>query len=635
MPIAEFEMPDGRIAEFEVPDGTTPEQATAYAKQYFEKNKPIAPEAPEEEVSLAKKIGYPAAGAMVGAAAPIPGGTLAGLYLGEYAASGKPHGIGRMGDAALNTGIDLAGGKLFSMAGKSGVGQGIKKGLTELAQNVKTRLSPPKLSITELTKAADEATSHLVARGLKPPLASARDVTVIGRPQAEAIPGNVFPRNSLEDTMQMVELRSPVRGVRESAQAKQDEMLKVVQSKVDTTLGRALEPSEFGRHLETNLDAVETKLAGHDFDFWDNIRAPEWSSTGSTTKSLINKTQGAIQRANNASGGIFERTQWGRNQTSDAVAAIDGVRALRTALKEGTADQFDIDILRRNLGHTLRTSTLTGTERAALSGLKDGIENAQKSTLPKALRAKWDDQLRQWAQYAEARDFVKDLTGKEYEQMLGQLSKRTRSFESFWGIANDETKKTFMESVAHQTVMKGKSLASVQEQWRTLPKAVRDAMSDPSAKLASGLTPADAMIQMAAFRDIAKMAERQAASATANPIRISDVSGMVKWALTGAVARPLYNKMREIYPALVGYATTAKPGQEAAAHLAARMVEQFINTAGQVLARETFAEPLIDAVSPGVAEAQPPAPPEFKRIPGISAPKPQSRAASLVELGIR
>jgi hypothetical protein len=35
MPVARFQMPDGRVARFEVPDGTTPEQAQAYGEQYF------------------------------------------------------------------------------------------------------------------------------------------------------------------------------------------------------------------------------------------------------------------------------------------------------------------------------------------------------------------------------------------------------------------------------------------------------------------------------------------------------------------------------------------------------------------------------------------------------------------------
>src|SRR3989304_6079449 len=35
MPVARFQMPDGRVARFDVPDGTTPEQATTMMQSYF------------------------------------------------------------------------------------------------------------------------------------------------------------------------------------------------------------------------------------------------------------------------------------------------------------------------------------------------------------------------------------------------------------------------------------------------------------------------------------------------------------------------------------------------------------------------------------------------------------------------
>jgi hypothetical protein len=47
MPIARFQMPDGRIARFEVPDGTTPEQAQSMMEQHFAAEKP-APAAKKE-----------------------------------------------------------------------------------------------------------------------------------------------------------------------------------------------------------------------------------------------------------------------------------------------------------------------------------------------------------------------------------------------------------------------------------------------------------------------------------------------------------------------------------------------------------------------------------------------------------
>lgn len=50
MPIARFQMPDGRVARFEVPDGTTPEQANAMASQYFAQPKQGKPKLAPEDV---------------------------------------------------------------------------------------------------------------------------------------------------------------------------------------------------------------------------------------------------------------------------------------------------------------------------------------------------------------------------------------------------------------------------------------------------------------------------------------------------------------------------------------------------------------------------------------------------------
>jgi len=40
MPIAKFQMPDGRVARFEVPEGTTPEQAQAQFQQFVASQQP-------------------------------------------------------------------------------------------------------------------------------------------------------------------------------------------------------------------------------------------------------------------------------------------------------------------------------------------------------------------------------------------------------------------------------------------------------------------------------------------------------------------------------------------------------------------------------------------------------------------
>jgi len=49
MPIARFEMEDGRIARFEVPEGTTPEQAMAQIQDFVSQQEPAEPQAVEQE----------------------------------------------------------------------------------------------------------------------------------------------------------------------------------------------------------------------------------------------------------------------------------------------------------------------------------------------------------------------------------------------------------------------------------------------------------------------------------------------------------------------------------------------------------------------------------------------------------
>ena len=69
MPIARFEMPDGRIGRFEVPDGTTPEQAKAMIAQSFKPK--------EEAVDPFKEAAQGQSNVLAGI-----GGALQGMYLG-------------------------------------------------------------------------------------------------------------------------------------------------------------------------------------------------------------------------------------------------------------------------------------------------------------------------------------------------------------------------------------------------------------------------------------------------------------------------------------------------------------------------------------------------------------------------
>lgn len=83
MPVARFQMPDGRIARFEVPEGTTPEQAQSLITQS------LAPQKPQE--SAATIEGRDAPGALRGLVSGLQGPTMgfADEILGALGAAGK------------------------------------------------------------------------------------------------------------------------------------------------------------------------------------------------------------------------------------------------------------------------------------------------------------------------------------------------------------------------------------------------------------------------------------------------------------------------------------------------------------------------------------------------------------------
>lgn len=57
MPVARFQMPDGRVARFEVPEGTTPEQAQSMMADHFKPPKPAAPAyKPTDDMSTTEKV---------------------------------------------------------------------------------------------------------------------------------------------------------------------------------------------------------------------------------------------------------------------------------------------------------------------------------------------------------------------------------------------------------------------------------------------------------------------------------------------------------------------------------------------------------------------------------------------------
>lgn len=102
MPVARFQMPDGRIARFEVPEGTSPEQAQAMIRQHLASSVPApapapapdpAPPQPQQSGNLWKTVRpYVAPLLEVGGAAA--GGVAGAGMTGPFAAAGAPLGAG-------------------------------------------------------------------------------------------------------------------------------------------------------------------------------------------------------------------------------------------------------------------------------------------------------------------------------------------------------------------------------------------------------------------------------------------------------------------------------------------------------------------------------------------------------------
>lgn len=119
MPIARFQMPDGKIARFDVPDGTTPEQAQTMMAAHFSDQTEI-PKEPSMLDSIKQGVGNLAAGAVRGA------GSIGATILTPVDAAARALGIensyiGRNDRRdAMDAGLQTLGAQPDSIAYKTG-----------------------------------------------------------------------------------------------------------------------------------------------------------------------------------------------------------------------------------------------------------------------------------------------------------------------------------------------------------------------------------------------------------------------------------------------------------------------------------------------------------------------------------
>lgn len=115
MPVARFQMPDGRVARFEVPEGTSPEQAQTMMEAHFAPTAPPAPAAPVAQTRGTVPEEKPTGiyGAVRPYVAPLieAGGAIAGGLIGAGAGTLAAPGVGTAAGGVAGAGLGYGIGK--------------------------------------------------------------------------------------------------------------------------------------------------------------------------------------------------------------------------------------------------------------------------------------------------------------------------------------------------------------------------------------------------------------------------------------------------------------------------------------------------------------------------------------------
>jgi len=177
MPIARFQMPDGRVARFEVPDGTTPEQAQTMMEAHFSQAQPSQP-APQTSLvdDIKQGVGNIVAGGIRGAGSigatllyPIDkatdlikgdrGPNVTGLVTGKQPLSRNEERRQAM-DAALQS----LGAEPESMLYKGGKLAGEIAGTAGAGSVIANTLRAAPVVVNAINPAAVQATTNMLAK---------------------------------------------------------------------------------------------------------------------------------------------------------------------------------------------------------------------------------------------------------------------------------------------------------------------------------------------------------------------------------------------------------------------------------------------------------------------------------------
>jgi len=148
MPIARFEMPDGRIARFEVPEGTTPEQAQTQMQAFVSQQQPIEPPQAGGKIDFGEEVrrSEEQAGFKREAAAAVLSGAIAEPIAG---ASGMGALLRGAGPEVAQQEIESVR-KAMTFPPKSEEGEAVLRGVGEVLQPVGEKLQEVRKSTGDI-----------------------------------------------------------------------------------------------------------------------------------------------------------------------------------------------------------------------------------------------------------------------------------------------------------------------------------------------------------------------------------------------------------------------------------------------------------------------------------------------------
>jgi hypothetical protein len=357
MPVARFELPDGRVARFEVPEGTTPEQAQALFQQQMPsimgQTAPAAPTAPAADVPMALRPSVPAAPAMAAPAQPQDQSTWSRVR--PFVAP-TVEALGAGGGAILGTSLGPAG-----TVGGAGLGYGIAKEVLEIADVFLGDKKPRKgaAQVVEPVRnivegAAFETAGRVAAPFLSKGLGKIADLRNIPQRKASEI-----ARNALgPDLPEVVNALRAAQGQGVSAaQAAADINSPTFQALIQRATERdprfllALEKSQG----EVSLNAL-SKLAG-------GRTAADVRATSEAGKAALNRFTGPTREAALARANLGQDVALFEAQAADlgaeAAAKVQEVRKLYNAGKLAEASAR-LDLIKQGLPVGLTKYTYKG-----------------------------------------------------------------------------------------------------------------------------------------------------------------------------------------------------------------------------------------------------------------------------------